>query len=165
MTGDVSRLLEAVPIETYIGRFVPLKRKGSNFLGLCPFHSEKSPSFSVAPAKGIFKCFGCGKGGDLISFIREYERTDFRGALVILSEYSGIPLTAANPVQDNARQSRKKSAYKANILVSQWFASALLNSPASEYLTQRKVEITTSGHFGIGYAPPSNRFLEEKSES
>ena len=64
MASDADRIIAALPIENYIGRFVALKRKGNNLWGLCPFHGEKTPSFSVAPQKGIYKCFGCGVGGN-----------------------------------------------------------------------------------------------------
>ena len=82
MSSDVDRILQAVPIESYIQKYVKLKRKGKNLWGLCPFHGEKTPSFSVAPEKGIYKCFGCGRGGNLFTFVQEYERMTDRRARV-----------------------------------------------------------------------------------
>ena len=96
MSEDVRNILSAVPIETYISRFVALKRRGQNYWGLCPFHSEKTPSFSVAPAKGIFKCFGCGKGGNVFTFVQEYEQIGFSEALKLMAEQAGITLSHHN---------------------------------------------------------------------
>lgn len=78
---DVAKILEAAKIEDVVGAFVPLKKRGANYIGLCPFHNEKTPSFNVNPAKGIFKCFGCGEGGDAVGFVMKHEHYSYPEAL------------------------------------------------------------------------------------
>ncbi len=82
---EEQKILEKVHIETEIGKYVDLKKRGVNYLGLCPFHSEKTPSFVVSPTKNIYKCFGCGKSGNIISFIQDFKKVSFDGAVQILS--------------------------------------------------------------------------------
>ena len=158
MATDVDRLLAAVPIENYIHRFVPLKSRGNNFLGLCPFHNEKTPSFTVSPEKGIFKCFGCGKGGNLISFITEYEKISFKEALQVLSEISGIELT-----QNQYRpQTKNEGSYELNEWVMKEYLRHIGDETVEAYLRQRGILKETRLHFKLGYAPESFRFLEDK---
>ena len=90
MASDADRIIAALPVENYIGRFVALKRKGNNLWGLCPFHGEKTPSFSVSPQKGIYKCFGCGVGGNVITFAKEYNKLSFVEALKLLAEFPEV---------------------------------------------------------------------------
>lgn len=158
MARDVDRLIDAIPIESYISRFVSLKKKGANFWGLCPFHNEKTPSFSVAPEKGIFKCFGCGKGGNVISFVQEYDRVQFIDALKILSEYAGIPLEGGR--SDNKARTHKEDLFALNEWVRSLYISKLKNPETIDYLKQRSVSEAAIDHFKIGYAPPEYRFLE-----
>ena len=80
---DIERVRDLSDIVDVISQYVQLIRKGNNFFGLCPFHSEKTPSFSIAPDKGIFHCFGCGKGGNSINFLMEYEKIDFMDAVML----------------------------------------------------------------------------------
>ncbi|MDD4436339.1 MAG: CHC2 zinc finger domain-containing protein, partial [Bacteroidales bacterium] len=75
--ATIERILEAAPIEAVIGEYVTLKRRGANYMACCPFHNEKTPSFSVSPSKGIFKCFGCGKAGNVVRFIMEHEQLTY----------------------------------------------------------------------------------------
>src|ERR1700704_6617669 len=86
----------ASDIVDVIGSYIPLKRAGANFTALCPFHKEKTPSFNVNPHKQIFRCFGCGKGGDVFSFVREYEGVGFMDAVRRLAERARIPLESGN---------------------------------------------------------------------
>ena len=79
----VQRIFDTAQIDEVVSDFVTLRKRGVNFLGLCPFHNEKTPSFTVSPAKGIFKCFGCGKGGNSVNFVMEHEHLDYVGALKI----------------------------------------------------------------------------------
>jgi len=88
----VEKVKREVSLESYISRYVRLKRAGKRSIGLCPFHSEKTPSFSVSNDLQLYHCFGCGKSGDLFTFVQEYDKVDFKKSLEILSEYSGIPL-------------------------------------------------------------------------
>ena len=86
----IDEVLTRADIESVVGRYVLLKRQGANLWGLCPFHSEKTPSFSVNPAKGIYKCFGCGKGGNAIKFISEIEKGDYFNWVMELKETGKI---------------------------------------------------------------------------
>ncbi|MDV6235090.1 DNA primase [Leptospira ellisii] len=148
----IDRIHREVPIESYISRFVPLKKRGKNFLGLCPFHQEKSPSFNVSAEKQFYYCFGCKASGDIIRFVMDYERVDFSRTLEILSEYSGIPLEEKN----------SKSAeltdflYKINQKVNEYYQHLLhtpVGKPALDYLKSREIEDSEIRLFGLGYAP------------
>ncbi len=161
MSNDAKRLLAAIPIESYIQRFVPLKQKGANLWGLCPFHSEKTPSFSVSPSRSIFHCFGCGKGGNLISFVMEYDKVTFPEALRILSDYSGIPLEERFQANPQAKE-EKDLARKALEWVYREYRKVLPGSPALAYLVSRGVNEKTIEHFGLGYVPPGESFLEQR---
>ena len=86
----VDRILESARIEEVVGDFVSLKRRGANFVACCPFHQEKTPSFSVSPSKGIFKCFGCGKAGSVVTFVMEHEQMNYVEALKYLGNKYGI---------------------------------------------------------------------------
>ena len=101
-----------------VGEYVQLKKKGNNYIGLCPFHQEKSPSFSVAEDKQIFKCFGCGKGGSVISFLMEIEGMPFQEALAYLAKKSGIDLPNIN--QNPQTLVSKEEQYA--VLASEWLA-------------------------------------------
>ncbi len=161
MSRDVERILQAVPIDGYIGKYVALKRKGNNLWGLCPFHNEKTPSFSVSPEKGIFKCFGCGKGGNVISFVMEYERLAFPEALRLLAEYAGITLEERGSASDEQKD-KKKALADLQVWVAQLYQKQLPQSKADVYLKERGVTAGAIEHFKIGYAPNDFRFLENK---
>src|SRR3989337_2891878 len=88
----IERILSVTNVEEVVGDFVTLKKRGANLLGLCPFHNEKSPSFTVSPAKGIYKCFGCGKAGNSVNFIMEVEGTSYVEALKYLAKKYGIEI-------------------------------------------------------------------------
>src|SRR3984885_4741565 len=92
----LERIRSANDIVDVIGSYVPLKRNGANFVALCPFHREKTPSFNVNPLKQIFLCFGCHKGGDVFSFVKDYENVDFPDAVRRLAERARIPLETEN---------------------------------------------------------------------
>ena len=103
-------LLQRVDIVDVVGRYVPLKKSGANFMGLCPFHGEKSPSFSVSPVKQFFHCFGCGKGGDAIAFLREHTGMEFMEAVQSLAQEVGmqVPQEDISPQQRAQRQAMKQ---------------------------------------------------------
>ena len=90
--ATIERILEAAPIETVIGEYVNLKRRGANYVACCPFHNEKTPSFTVSPSKGIFKCFGCGKAGNVVRFIMEHEQLSYVEAIRFLGNKFNIPV-------------------------------------------------------------------------
>jgi len=160
MASDADRILAALPIEGYIGRFVALKRKGNNLWGLCPFHGEKTPSFSVAPQKGIYKCFGCGVGGNVITFAKEYNKLSFVEALKLLAEFAGIELThqPRRPGEDD----RKKALLELHLWAHKLYQSNYASSDAEKYATSRGVNPTAAQAFELGYAPDITRFLETK---
>ena len=106
----VDNIFETARIEEVVGDFVTLKKRGANMLGVCPFHDEKTPSFTVSPAKGIYKCFGCGKGGNSVNFVMEHEQFSYPEALKFLAkkyhiEVPEIELTAEQLEKANAKES------------------------------------------------------------
>ena len=139
-----------------ISGYVTLKRSGSGMVGLCPFHSEKTPSFHVTPERGFFYCFGCGVGGDVITFIRKIENLDYVGAVELLAKRAGIAIPEqARP--DQAPSGVKKTRIvEINREAARFFHAQLLNSPeAKDYLAQRGLTMPIIKHFGLGYAPDS----------
>ena len=138
------RVLSTADIVEVVGQYVELKRAGSNLKGLCPFHQEKTPSFNVHPGKQIFKCFGCGKGGDVITFVREIERADFRQALEILARRYGLEmprLQARGPDEETLR--RHETMAQARELAAQHFQQRLAHhehgAKARRYLAERGI--------------------------
>ncbi len=143
-------------IADVVGALVPLKRAGANWVGLCPFHKEKTPSFSVNPSKQIFYCFGCHKGGDIFKFIQEYENVDFLEAVRRLAKRAGIVLeTDAGPGQQGRQQ--REILYQVHELVTQRWQSILASNPAAKvarnYLAKRMVNAEAVSLFRLGYAP------------
>lgn len=141
-----------------ISQYVTLKRSGRNFFGLCPFHKEKSPSFSVSPDKQIFHCFGCGVGGNVIHFISKIENLDFKETLEILADRAGIMLPTSNDNIDDVRQKMKDKVYKINELTAQFYHENLYkptSKEAQEYIKKRKLDNKTLKAFLIGFSNPS----------
>src|SRR5580698_1541089 len=102
--ATIEQIRAASDIVDVIGSYVPLKRAGANFVALCPFHKEKSPSFNVNPQRQIFHCFGCHKGGDVFTFVKEYENIPFPDAVRRLAERAKIPITTEiTPAQEQTR--------------------------------------------------------------
>lgn len=144
-------------IESVISGYVSLKKRGNNLIGLCPFHNEKTPSFTLYPENGSFYCFGCGTGGDVITFIMKAENLDYMDAVKFLAERVSLPLPEDNSYDD--RISRLKAEIlKANKLAARFFCEKLLEDmgkPSRAYLTGRGLSVKTIRAFGIGYAPDS----------
>ena len=150
-------------IEDVIGSYVTLKRAGSNRNGLCPFHSEKTPSFTVFPATKSFYCFGCGAGGDVITFIQKMENLDYVSALEFLATRAGISIPNDTAVGGAPTVSRKR-IYEMNLEAAKFFRATLfdpvLGREAKEYLVgKRNLSGATVKHFGIGFAPSSFNML------
>ena len=146
-----------------ISQYVTLKRSGRNFFGLCPFHKEKSPSFSVSPDKQIFHCFGCGVGGNVIHFISKIENLDFRETLEFLAERAGIELPTSENDQYNKRQFLKDKVYKINEETAKFYHENLYKptaKPAQEYVKTRKLNNTTLKSFLIGYSGTYNELYK-----
>ena len=143
-------------IVSVIGRYVRLKRAGSGYTGLCPFHNEKTPSFHVNPARQMYKCFGCGVGGNVLTFVMEYENLTFPEAMEMLAQENGIEL----PKQERTAQQKQQESLRQTLLEINKKAAryyfALLKSPRGkpgyDYLTGRGLSDETILHFGLGYA-------------
>ena len=139
-----------------ISGYVRLQKKGSNYFGLCPFHNEKSPSFSVSPGKQMYYCFGCGAGGNVITFLMEYENQTFPEAVRTLAQRAGIAL----PEADDSKEARQADSRRAKLLeinkeAAKYFYYQLRTERGSvgmEYLRKRELSDETMNHFGLGYA-------------
>jgi len=125
----IQEIVETVRIDDVVQDFVNLKRRGVNMLGLCPFHNEKTPSFTVSPGKNIYKCFGCGKGGDPVSFIMEHESFSYPEALKYLAKKYGIEIeeTQSSPEQ-KAEQQLFDSLYIINEYARDYYQDQLFNT-------------------------------------
>jgi DNA primase len=138
------RVRGEVPIESYITRFVPLKKAGRSLTGLCPFHNEKTPSFHVNPKGGYYHCFGCKASGDIFKFVMDYHRVDFPRAMEILSEFSGIPLHLGKSPMDSEKAKKKDEAYRLNQKTTEYFKNCLKDSrglEARNYLEKRGISV------------------------
>ena len=143
-------------IETAVSQYVNLKRRGKNLVGLCPFHSEKTPSFTVYPENDSFYCFGCGVGGDVFTFTGLIENLDYMESIKLLAERSGISLPQDG--YDDSMQRLKKKIYDINRDTARFFHSFLMSPGgkwALDYLTGRGLTVKTIKHFGLGAAPDS----------
>ena len=164
----IEDIINSNDIVDIVSQYVTLKRSGRNFLGLCPFHKEKTPSFSVSPDKQIFHCFGCGVGGNVVHFVSKIENINFRESLEMLAEKAGIVLPTIDTGEDSKRLELKEKVYKINDIVSTLYHETLykpIAKPAQEYVKKRKLDNKTLINFKIGYAPNENilyKFLREQ---
>ena len=156
----IERIKDANDIVEVVGEYVQLRKSGRNFSGLCPFHNEKTPSFSVNPDLQIYKCFGCGIGGSVFKFIQEIDRVSFVEAVSFLARRKGIPLERESEAGDNQASDR---LYQANALGRKYF-HYMLRQPqgrvALNYLQGRGMAEEVVDRFGLGYAPPGRTLLE-----
>lgn len=158
----IEQVLMRNDIETLIGSYVSLKRAGSNLRGLCPFHSEKTPSFTVYPADNSFYCFGCGAGGDAITFIRKRENLDYPDAVEFLAQRAGITIVRdeRGPIQNTPKFDRNKM-FRMNVDAAKYFNRCLFaDNPEAKaalaYFTDKRgLSVATIKHFGLGFAPNS----------
>ncbi|MCD6594316.1 DNA primase [bacterium] len=147
----IERVIESADVVSIIGRYTSLKKAGKNFKGLCPFHKEKTPSFSVDPDRGLFYCFGCGKGGNVVSFVMEKEGLSFPEAIEFLAKESGIPIPQRRVMSsaNEALQNAVETAYE--------FYRKSLQSVSGkqgiEYLSGRGIDSKFAKKFGFGWAP------------
>ncbi len=168
MDNQVEEIKQKLNIVDVINRFTPLKKRGRNHIACCPFHGEKTPSFTVSEELQIFKCFGCGKSGDIFTFVQEYERIDFREALTELAAMAGIVLKKSE--FDNKQDSRKKVLSDLNAQVEKFYQYMLLTHPlgksALNYVLKRGITLATIKQFGLGYSPENSaiavNFLTKK---
>ncbi|MBQ8649001.1 MAG: DNA primase [Clostridia bacterium] len=141
-------------IENVISPYVNLKRRGKNLVGLCPFHSEKTPSFTVYPENGSFYCFGCGVGGDIFTFTGLIENLDYIESVKLLAEKSGISIVEDN--YDNSMQKLKNTIYEINKETARFYHSYMMTPEGKwglDYFTRRGLSLKTIKHFGLGCAP------------
>ena len=158
----VEEILLRTDIQTLIGGYVSLKRAGSNLKGLCPFHSEKTPSFTVYPQDNSFYCFGCGAGGDQISFTMKIEHLDYPDAVSFLAKRAGVTiLETDNQGYTDKPKFDKDRFYKMNTDAAKYFNACLFSdnpdavSALSYFTEKRKLSVATIKHFGLGFAPNS----------
>lgn len=143
-------------IETTVSQYVNLKRRGKNLVGLCPFHNEKTPSFTVYPESGSFYCFGCGVGGDVFTFTSLIENLDYIEAVKLLAERSGVSLPEDG--YDDSMQKLKNTIYDINREAARFFHAYLMSEQgkwALDYYLSRGLSVSTIKHFGLGAAPDS----------
>lgn len=151
---DVIReVRESNNIVDVISQYVELKRAGSSYKGLCPFHNEKTPSFVVSPNKQMFRCFGCGEGGDVISFLMKYENIDFTNALKNLADRANISLDVTKSEANDERRKLRDRLYELNRDAAFYYYNNLLtNKSAYDYILQRGINRKTIKSFGLGYS-------------
>ena len=158
--GDIKeRIREANDIADVVGSYIPLKRAGSGFKALCPFHDEKTPSFNVNPRLQWFTCFGCGEKGDVFTFVQKMERVDFPEAMRMLAQRAGIEMPdrfGSDPETSRRHRRGKELIYQVNESAAAFY-SRMLHSPrgkaAREYLRAREIDDELVGEFRLGYAP------------
>ncbi len=167
----VEKILEAARIEEVVGDFVGLKRRGTSMIGLCPFHNEKTPSFHVAPGKGIYKCFGCGKGGDSVRFIMDHEKYSYPEALKYLAAKYHIEIEEIqqSPEQQEA-DTRRESLYVLSGRAAKFFSDTMWESDEGKtiglsYFRERGFRDDILKKFELGYSPESWDALTQKALS
>ncbi len=163
----VQRVKDAAQIVDIIGECVSLKRAGSNMKGLCPFHGEKTPSFTVNPVRQSFHCFGCGEGGDVLSFMMKYYNLTFPETMKQLAQRYQITLPEQQFTSDDKKKAEKRQKlFDANERATRMYHEYLLNNPeaaqARDYLTKREIPQEKIIDFQLGYAPESWDFLSNK---
>ena len=142
-----------------LGQFIRLKKRGTNYIANCPFHNEKTPSFNVSPAKGIYKCFGCGKAGNVVTFIQEHEKLSYPEAMRWLADYYKITIeeTERSPEQQQ-KQLAEEGLRILNEFAATWFHDTLLNNEEGQligmsYFKQRGFRKDIIERFRLGYNP------------
>src|SRR5262249_16284776 len=155
--APVKRLGPDTDIVDVIGSSLPLKRAGANFTALCPFHKEKTPSFNVSPRLQTFHCFGCHKGGDVFTFVKEYENIGFMDAVRRLAERAKIPLAVESSGTDQQIRHIKEQLLQIHEQITQRWQTALANDAAGQiardYLAKRGVSAEAIKLFRLGFAP------------
>ena len=159
------RVKQQADIVRVVGEYVQLKKAGQNFRGLCPFHSEKTPSFNVHPTRQIYHCFGCGKGGDVFSFVMEMEKCEFPDAIRIVAEKCGIAIPGPKERSPEERKENQQRAAlvemhrEAQTFFVRQIEGTLEGKAARAYLEDRGIDKATMNRFGIGYAPSGGDLL------
>ena len=161
-TQTIEQIAAANDIVEVIGTYFPLKRAGSTFKALCPFHQEKTPSFTVSPSRQTFHCFGCGAGGSVFRFVMDYEHLDFPAAVKKLATRVGIPVIeerGSSTGEDDRQHETRRAMLQLQAEAAEWFHENLVKSkvgaPAREYLKGRGIDRRIAKDWQIGFAPES----------
>lgn len=167
--NTIQEVIEIASIEDVVGQFLTLKKRGSNLIALCPFHNEKTPSFNVSPSKGIYKCFGCGESGNVVSFVMEHEKYSFQEAIRFLAEKYNIEVIetgGSSSAEEIENRKEKESLFIANNFAQTHFTYNLNNHPDGKvvglsYFKERGFREDTIEKFQLGYAlGPGNTLLD-----
>lgn len=167
----IERVFDAAKIEDVVGSYVTLKKKGANLLGLCPFHHEKTGSFTVSPSKGIFKCFGCGKAGNAVGFVMEIEQCSYVDAIRQLAQRYHIEIEDREMTQEEKqRQDDRESMFVVNDFSNKWFQRQLHETSEGTavgmaYLRQRGIREDIIRKFQLGYSPEKAKLWEEAKKA
>ena len=150
----INEIIDRADIVEVIGRYVPLKKQGQNYTGLCPFHNEKTPSFSVSPSKQIFHCFGCGIGGNVFKFLMEIEHLTFPEAVRKLADEVGVKIPEQEQSESNRRAMQKRNRLLKWNEFATFYYQAVLHSNNGEiyrnYLDKRQLTEETINRFQLG---------------
>ncbi|PLX09901.1 MAG: DNA primase, partial [Marinilabiliales bacterium] len=155
----IDRIIDAADIVEVIEEFISLKRRGANFLGHCPFHNEKTPSFTVSPSKRIFKCFGCGKGGNAVHFIMEHEQLSYPEALKYLAKKYNIEIEEKELTEEEVQRNHdRESMLIISSYAQKYFSDQMYNSRdgkaiAHSYFIERGFREDIIQKFQLGYCP------------
>ena len=167
----IDRIFDAAKIEDVVGSYVSLKKRGANLLGLCPFHHEKTGSFTVSPSKGIYKCFGCGKAGNAVRFIMEIEQCSYIEAIKQLAQRYHITIEERELTQEEKqRQDDRESMFVVNDFANKWFQSQLSATQEGiaigmAYLRQRGIREDIIKKFQLGYSPDKAKLWEDAKKA
>lgn len=157
----INQIIETARIEDVVSEFVTLRKRGSNLIGVCPFHKEKTPSFNVNPARNIFKCFGCGKAGDAVRFIMEHEHYSFQEALRYLAKKYGIKIEEREQTpEEAAAQNERERMFNINSFAQNYFSNTMMTSDEGQsvglaYFHERGFRDAIINRFQLGYCPGS----------
>ncbi|MFO1482749.1 MAG: DNA primase [Verrucomicrobiaceae bacterium] len=162
----IQQVIAATDIVALIGRSVKLRKAGTNYLGLCPFHNERTPSFNVSPSRGTYHCFGCGAGGSVIRFVMEHDSLSFIEAVKRLADAAGIRVEEEVWDANAEAEAKQRSLLlRANREAAEWFHLLLMKhklaAPAREYLKSRGINAEMAKRWQMGYAPQSTTFYRE----
>ncbi len=164
----IDRIFSAARIEDVVGQYVSLKKRGANLIGLCPFHTEKTGSFTVSPSKGIYKCFGCGKSGHVAQFLMEIEQCSYPDALRMLARRYNIPIEERELTpEEQKRQDDRESMFVVNEYAATWFEQQLWDTEAGRaiglsYFRERGLRDETIHKYHLGYSPQKGNLLTEE---
>ncbi len=169
-SATVREIIETARVDDVVGDFVNLRRRGANMIGLCPFHNEKTPSFNVNPARNIYKCFGCGRGGDPVNFLMEHEHLSFPESLRWLADRYGIEIEEVElSPEEKAEQQLADSLYIANQFARDFYQEQLFETDRGKslglsYFKKRGFREEIVRKFGLGYAPATGSALQNAAQ-